>query len=384
MLLLLAVAAVTSKVRTLPDGPLAIALVALLAWLVAAGPLRVGFTLESIRMPLVVLVAYLTVRLAAHLNPGERATFLAGVVVLGCLHAVFALGELAVALSRGLSAPSRSESLLGSPNGLGMLLVATAVLSAYLLSQRGRWLLCLALLLQGGALLATGSRTAIGVGAVMLVWFAYTRPGWPLKALAAAVLLLGSSLVAWRFATEPLEQRPHLWQEAFSRIVDSPLMGQGPTPAPFLPSVPDARVTTHAHNELLQWGVEYGLIGVALGVLVLWIGIRRLGPLDHNDRWVLVAAAALLVAGLADFTLRIPALAVLAAALVTLGLTDWSPGQAGSTRQRPPGDVGPAREGQCTGGIAGSKSADKIERPRLLGDNAVVEVKQSSTAGIRS
>jgi O-antigen ligase len=321
VLVLLSVAAVTGRVRPPRNVPLTAGLVALFAWLLAAGPLRVGLTLESVRVPLLVVAVLLTALVVGHLDLQERETFLGGMVVLGSVHAVVALGELAVGLSQGLTVPARADSLLGSSNGLGMLLVATSLLTAREITRRGGWLPTLALLLQGGALLASGSRTAITVAAALLVGYAATRPGWRLRVLAAAGLLAGGAVVAWRFATQPLEQRPHLWQEALGRIADRPLMGEGPTPAPYGLLVPDARVTTHAHDELLQWGVEYGLVGVGLGMLVLVLAMRSVRPLGRRDRWVLIAAAVLLSAGLVDFTLRITALAVAATALATIGLT---------------------------------------------------------------
>ena len=254
VLLLVTIASVTARARPPRDAALAAALVALLAWLVAAGPLRAGLSLESARVPLLVMTVVLTVLAVRHIDARERETFLAGMVVLGCLHAVIALGELAVAASDLLPYPVRAASLLGSPNALGMLLAATSVLTARELARGGGRLPVLALLLQGAALIATGSRTAIALGAVVLVGYAATRPGLRRRALALAGVLAGGAMVVWRFATEPVEQRPHLWQEALGRIADRPLSGQGPLPTPYGRSAPDARVTTHAHNELLSMG----------------------------------------------------------------------------------------------------------------------------------
>ena len=312
------------------------AIIALLGWLLVAGPLRVGPTIESIRVPLLVVVATLTVAVVRRLDRENRETFLAGLVVLGCLHAVVALAEMAVTISRGLEAPARASSLLGSPNGLGMLLVATSVLTAREVTRRPGVLPTAALALQGCALLATGSRTALVVAAALLVGYAVARPGWRIGSLAAAGVIAGTVVVVWRFATEPPEQRPHLWLQALSRISDRPLMGEGPMSAPFSTSSAGARVTTHAHNEILQWGVEYGLVGVGLGLLVVLLSLRSMPALGNWDRWILVAGAALIAGAMTDFTLRITALTVAAAALAALTAANDPLGSAPEYGRRTP------------------------------------------------
>ncbi|QIK66861.1 O-antigen ligase family protein [Nocardioides sp. HDW12B] len=322
VLALLGSAGVAVRAR-LPRDPLLVgSLAALLTWLVALGPLRDGLSLETARIPLLVGAATLTVLVVARLDRAQRELFVTGLVVLGCLHAVVVLGEFALAVAQGVPYPSRPASTLGSATGLGMLLVATSVLTAREAERGGGRLSGLALGLQGAALLATGSRTAILVAGVLLLGYAATRPSRVLRALTGLAVLVGGAMVAWRVATEPLEQRPHLWQQALGRIAEHPLVGAGTLPEPYERSVPGARVTTHAHNELLQWGVEYGLVGLALGVLVVVLALRRCRSWTTQDCWLQVAAAAPLCAGLVDFTLRITAVAVVAAALAALATTE--------------------------------------------------------------
>ena len=62
-----------------------------------------------------------------------------------------------------------------------------------------------------------------------------------------------------------------------SRFSEHPLIGSGPV----LKVYRTPMATTHAHNELLQFAVDYGLVGLALG----------LGPWPWCPR--LVAACAL-------------------------------------------------------------------------------------------
>lgn len=298
---------------------------ALMCWLVVAGPLRTGVSLETVRVPLLVVIAALTALVVGRLSPRERETAVSGLIVVGCVQSGFALTELAGTVPTELSDSPRVGALLGSPNGLGMLLVATLILTAREFTRRGGWLPAAALLLQGGALLATGSRTAIVVASALLLGYVATHGGRTRGMLAAAGLAIGTGVVVWRTAVEPQQDRPHLWIEALRRIAEHPLQGEGPTAAAYSLAAPGARVTAHAHNELLQWGVEYGLVGVALGLgvvgIALWSARRRFA----GDRWIGVAAIALLAAGLTDFTLRITALTLAAAALAALAATCGSP-----------------------------------------------------------
>jgi len=301
------------------------ALAALVGWLLIDGPLRVGFELETVRMPLLVAIAAMTVLVVRRLNVAGRETLLSGLIAVGCLQSVIALGELAATAPFDLTAAPRASALLGSPNGLGILLVATSVLTARELHRRGGVLLIAALVLQGCALIATGSRTAILVGSILLIGYLATRTEWIYRALAAAGLAAGAAMVIWRTATEPHHDRPHLWGEALRRIADQPLVGEGPASAPFSPAAPGAGITTHAHNELLQWAMEYGLVGLGLALLVLVLAFRSVGRPLGGDRWVTFAALAVLAAGLTDFTLRITALTLAAAALVALAMPHPDP-----------------------------------------------------------
>lgn len=335
VLALLVLATVASGAGPRPDPALGVALAALLGWLLVTGPVRTGLTFEAIRLPLLVVVATLTARAVRRLDAREQQRLLTGLVVVGCLQAVVAVTEAALVLSRGAAAPPRADALLGSSNGLGLLLVATSVLTAREIARGGGALPTAALLLQGAALVATGSRTALVVAAALLVGHAVTRPGWRLRALAATAALAAAAVSAWRVVTEPPEQRPHLWLEALRRIADRPLLGEGSPAAAYDTSTAGARVTTHAHNEVLQWSVEHGLVGVALGVLVVVLALRCARPLRHGDGWVLAAGAALATGALTDFTLRITALTLVAAALVSLSTLDRrGSGRSGSTQSR--------------------------------------------------
>jgi O-antigen ligase len=318
VLTLLVIACIVGRAWPRRDVELWAAFAALMSWLVLAGPLRMGLTFESVRVPLLVAIAALTALLVRRMSDREQDVLVNGLVVVGSLEALVALVELAVTASTGVPVVPRVGALLGSPNGLGMLLVGTAVLTVREFNLNGGRLPLAALLLQGGALLSTGSRTAILTGSVLLVGYVATHSGWKPGVIAAAGVIGGVAIVIWRTATEPQQGRLLLWLESLRRIADQPLLGEGPAPAPYTSG---ARVTTHAHNEFLQWGVEYGLVGLALGLVVLVLAFRSARVAPGVDRWIPIAALVLLVAGLTDFTLRITALTLTAAILATMAAT---------------------------------------------------------------
>ncbi|MDQ4502356.1 O-antigen ligase family protein [Sinomonas sp. ASV322] len=301
------------------------AFAALLCWLVIVGLLRTGWTLETVRVPLLVVIAALIALVVGRMGARERDTLVTGLIIVGCLQSMIALGELAMTLSTELSLSPRAGALLGSANGLGMLLVVTSVLTAREADRHGGWLPVAALLLQAVALLATSSRTAILIASVLLIGYIAAHAGWKRALLGAAGFAAAAAVVVWRTAGGQHEDRPDLWGEALRRIADQPLLGEGPAPAPFTPAVPGARITTYAHNEILQWGVEYGVVGVGLGLLVVILALRSTRRQIGGDLWLRFAALALLSSGLTDFTLRITALALTAAALTALAVTRHGP-----------------------------------------------------------
>jgi O-antigen ligase len=299
-----------------------VAFAALMCWLLTIGLTLTGFTLETVRMPLLVLIAALTSLVVGQMSVLTRDMLVIGLILVGCLQSMIALVELTAAASTELPASARAAALLGSPNGLGILLVGTSVLTAREVGLRGGRLPVAALLLQGSALLATGSRTALVIASVLLVGYVAAHSGWKRGLLAIAGFGAAVTVVIWRTASEQQQERPHLWQESLRRIADRPLLGEGPAPAAFTPAFPGARITTHAHNELLQWGVEYGLFGLGLALVVMVLALRTVRRPIGGDRWLQLAALALLLSGLTDFTLRITALTLTASALAALAMTE--------------------------------------------------------------
>lgn len=306
-----------------------VAVTTLLAWMVLVMVLRSEVSFTTVRIPVLVVLVVLASLATRSLDEQGRRTLLAGAVLLGVVQAVIALVEVGSALAGeadGLPAVTRSAALLGSPNALGYLLVATGVVTAWVATRVdsvvARRLAVAAVVVQAAALLTTGSRGALLVAAVVAAWLvwrlrmaeAVVRPRWAAVAVLAAA---GATAVTVnRFAQEGPDDRLELWGGAVHRIMERPLLGHGPDPVPYLLTAPGARTTTHAHNEVLQLAVEYGLVGLvlAVGTAALVLRRRRVDPL------LLAAGAALVAGGLLDFSLRITAVALLAAVVTTCAL----------------------------------------------------------------
>ncbi|HEX6247459.1 MAG TPA: O-antigen ligase family protein [Nocardioidaceae bacterium] len=325
---LLAAAVLTgSRVRMRRE--VLVAVGALLVWMVLVTVLRAEVSFTTAHVPALVVLVVLASLAARSLDEQGRWMFLAGAVLIGVLQAAVALVGTGAALVRDttvLPPEPRAAALLGSPNALGYLLVATGVVTAWVAvraeSVAVRRLAVAAGVLQAAAILTTGSRGALLVSVVVAAWLlwrspvadALRRPGW----LAGVVLVAGgaAAVTVARFAREGQDDRLELWGRAVQRILEEPLLGHGPEPVPYLLTAPGARPTTHAHNEVLQLTVEYGVVGLALAAgtaaLVLW---RR-----QPDPLLLAAGGALVAGGLLDFSLRITAVAVLTAVATTCAL----------------------------------------------------------------
>lgn len=346
---LVAAAAVAARARPRADAALWAAVGLLLAYLIIDGPLRTGWSLESIRMPVLVVLVTLTLLAVGAMSTADREVVIAGLIILGTLQALIALAAVmfaAISGGAGLSVPARGEGVLGFPNGLGILLVGTSVLTVRQLTRaRHRALLAIALVLQAAAILATGSRMAILIGSILLIATFVARFAAPRAheraavwqrptgyVLAAGAVTAGAAIVIWRTLVEPNEDRPQLWAEAAGRIWAAPLFGEGAPARAFELVSRSSRVTTSAHNEILQWTLEYGLVGLGLVVAVILLAFRGSSARSRGDRWALVAAIAVLASGLTGFSPRITVVALAAAALMGLGVTD--PPAADGSRRR--------------------------------------------------
>jgi len=188
-----------------------------------------------------------------------------------------------------------------------------------------------ALAVQGGALLLTGSRLALIAAALVLVsCVRIPRRRW-IAAAAAAWLSAAAVVVGARFLITGGD-RIGLWIAAFRQIEIHPLVGRGAEPVVL--DVPGSVVgpTTHAHNEVIQFVLEYGLIGLALTVLTVVLTLRSATMPGQRNGLLLAAGAALLAGGLIDVGLRVTAIAMMAALLLTIACTP--PADAHAERRR--------------------------------------------------
>jgi O-antigen ligase len=188
----------------------------------------------------------------------------------------------------------------------------------------------LALATQAVAVISSGSRTAIALALalaliIMVAFVARGRSSRLWLAFAMPVAILGIAVLARRFASDPIDDRPQLWWAALQRITDHPLAGELADSTIYAISNELSRPTTHAHNEILQFTVDYGLIGLALGFAVLYFGLRGRVRNATNEKWVVAATLSVCLSGMFDFTLRITAIAIIAATLGAVATTEPSP-----------------------------------------------------------
>jgi O-antigen ligase len=293
---------------------------ALLAWLIIDGPLRSDLELETVRVPILISIAFLTIRTIRFLEVAQRARILQGLVILGTVHGSIAIGEIIRhSASDGYTTQlARADSLLDNPNALGVVLIGTAALSARELQRTRRPLLGAALGVQAAALLLTASRLAILAALCVLGWYWMTQATWAARALLAPWAVMAVLVLAFRFVHSMPEQRLYLWIAAAERIALQPIMGHGPTPQVYDLPVAEAPPTTHVHNEILQWATEYGLIGLVLAVGTLILAFRCIHGTWPRDGWLMAAATSLLASGLTDFILRITAITIMSAALAAI------------------------------------------------------------------
>jgi putative inorganic carbon (HCO3(-)) transporter len=218
------------------------------------------------------------------------------------------------------SARMRVYGTLGNPDFVAAWLCATLPLHFRARMPWWRWA---AAALQAGAILATGSRVAVlavAAAAVMLAVRGVRLGKWWLLAppLAAAALWLSPA----RALDVTLQGRLYLARVTASHWTQiPPLTGFGPGSfrlkfpgwqADWLRQHPDRETfarfvgqTEHAHNDYLEFGVEYGLLGLGafLG-LSAWLMAKawRNGP---PGAWA--GLACLLAAACVDFPFHRPA-----------------------------------------------------------------------------
>jgi O-antigen ligase len=290
----------------------------------------------GLRVPVLVLLGTLTALIAARCTAAQRAMILDGLVVIGMVQALGAIVQVAATVTQHGIPPDglRAASLLGNANALGVLLVATFLVTLARM-PKGAWAL---LAVQGLGVLLTGSRLAVGLGLVVAVAAAVRGPLRRWWGVVACWIAVAVAVLVDRFAASGAD-RLALWQAALGELVHAPIAGRGPAPAVY--QVAGIGPTTHAHNEALQIAVEYGVIG--LGLLVLTVILAARAALRSPcDGLLLAAAAALAACGLTDFGLRIPGIALTVAMLLSAARRPETAAPQGGA---PPSVAGSGRPG---------------------------------------
>jgi O-antigen ligase len=289
----------------------------LFVWLAVDGPMRVGLAIEAVRVPFLVFLVVLAASTVSRLDDRQIEAALLGVVALGVVHAGLAVAGSVAQLPSVVQGGDfyRATSLVGNPNALGVILVATGCLTLRELVRRPSMVLAGGLALQAVALLLTASRLALAIALCVVAVCGLRSDSLRVKKLLLAWGALAGAAFAFRTASSPPNPRPALWVAAVSRISEHPLIGSGPVLQVYF-AHPSRQATTHAHNELLQFAVDYGLVGLALGLAALAAMVPGLVAGLRADFWLAAAAVTLCATGLADFGLRITAIALLAAVLL--------------------------------------------------------------------
>ncbi|MCB9689597.1 MAG: O-antigen ligase family protein [Alphaproteobacteria bacterium] len=169
---------------------------------------------------------------------------------------------------------------------------------------------------------ATGPLAVMGLMVVVLTFRQRWLPRVVLAAAAPFAILAVIGFDAWMDPgnTGNLHGRTGIWASTLNLTAHHWLLGAGGgTFADALsPYRTDLRfeLWDHAHQDYLEWFSETGVVGVALALVA--VGVMRPGRTRDPDRaWLISAGAAgVLIHALVDFPLRLPALAMSAAAML--------------------------------------------------------------------
>jgi len=277
------------------------------------------------------------------------------IVGIGFIMSVFYLMRyFGAKVPRGFINRDHFSAYLGMiiPFALGLLFVPS--LSANRKPQTAnRILLSFCIITMGAALFFTMSRGGILSFIAALLFMAVLifrrkpieRKAWTLSAITVLIILT----IAWLGATPVVERilsvkaeivsryfggRLPVWQGTLGIIKDYPIFGTGPGTFNYVfPKYQSAEIITsrwvHAHSDVLEFISEVGIIGLVLflvfGFWFLAYLFRRFNR--RNDPWVLCVSVGLFasLAGIflhsfTDFSLRIPANAILLVLILAITL----------------------------------------------------------------
>ncbi|EDP63260.1 O-antigen polymerase [alpha proteobacterium BAL199] len=261
----------------------------------------------------------------------DRLAFIARWALAGlAIGSAFLLMELTFdspfrRLSDGLAASVVIDPARYNRPAVGLLLLSLP-LAGLLARQVGRRHALVALLL--GLAPALASQSAAGWLAALIAALVYVTARWRPRAvlIAGSVLTVGLVIGAPPLLTAayqtsvrqeiamPLSftDRLEIWDHASDAIRQAPWTGQGLGSVRHLPLSDEQRSryryhkapATHAHNAALQIWVEFGAIGIAVGLVLLGIAANAIRQMDRNAQPVALAtASALLVIAMVSFGL---------------------------------------------------------------------------------
>jgi hypothetical protein len=257
----------------------------------------------------------------------NRNHFAGWMVLAACLGGGYLGAQISSMHARGARRDWRQSMMwLESPNGNRAALVTTAMA------------------VMGVAVLWSLSRSGIIAYAagmlVLVVASRRTRPGRRLVAALLTAVAVGSVLwrdtsvlASWFGRSETLTWRMALWNDSLAPLRDFALLGSGlNTYEQVMLAYPlqHPRINpVHAHNEYLQMAIEGGLL-VVLPVVLLLLAVAveihaRVGEAQSVERyWIRLGAvaglAALAIQAAADFSIRLPGIAILAAVLLAIAV----------------------------------------------------------------
>jgi putative inorganic carbon (hco3(-)) transporter len=227
----------------------------------------------------------------------------------------------------------RIFSTAGNPNFVAALLTALLPLTLfYTPSGIGvpggfwRFFKIGAALIFTGAIIATGSRAPIVGFVTMGIWFIFRKTRFAARFILAglaicAVLLLLSPA---RPIPKTVSGRIYIWSIIGAHLSEIPFAGYGPGAFPlrfaaweteYIRAHPDNLnqpffgLQDHAHNEYVEFLVDYGIVGLAafIAVIVLSLSIPRSKERPLLADGIEASVIALLAIAIVDFPLHRPA-----------------------------------------------------------------------------
>ncbi|MEV8252602.1 O-antigen ligase family protein [Rhodoglobus sp. NPDC076762] len=254
-------------------------------------------------------------------------TIIMGVALSGALVLAWTLVWVVLRPESAFSEVGALIGPYGNRNGLAYTLLQTLP-AALAISVRSRWslaakagysaLLCF-------AIYSTQSKTSLLVMAVVvfaavavLLLVKSKKWGWVLGPIAVGAVVAAatnfSTVLAIIGKSASLNGRAQIWDTLVGVAAQSPLIGYGWSlswPQQGFPSMKVASrlrgvVVYHAHNEMLNWMVTTGILGVllvlAIYAFIIWrgIGILRLDTLAGI--WVILAGVVLLTRGISEIS----------------------------------------------------------------------------------